>query len=346
MNFIHGPSSALRGALWLVRSGGLRGKVRELEAHLFEAQEADRRLAEAYNRIIGQMVDTLDKRADRLGNRLDRHAIEARDHSHGLAARLDQLITRLDQLITRFEMTSAILRSRAKVRGHTMLLDPTDSIVSSMLLRDGYFELLETELVEREIRRGNIVLDVGANIGYYTLLFARLVGDEGRVYAFEPDPHNFALLKKNVRINGYRTVVLVNKAVSERTGPLKLYLCPDNKGDHRIYESEDARTSIAIEATTADDYFRDDPVRVNFIKMDIQGSEAGALRGMAATLERSRSVKMVAEFWPAGLRRSGAAAEDYLRHIEGLGFEIFEIDELRDLVAPRTIAELLRDYPP
>ena len=292
-----------------------------------------------FARADARMVDALDERADRLGNRLDRPAIEARDHSHGLAARLDQLITR-------FEMTSAILRSRAMVRGHTMLLDPTDSVVSPTLLRDGYFELLETELVEREIRRGDVVLDVGANIGYYTLLFARLVGDEGRVYAFEPDPRNFALLKKNVRINGYRNIVLVNKAVSDRTGPLKLYLCADNKGDHRIYETEDARASIPIEATTADDYFRDDPVRVNFIKMDIQGSEAGALRGMAATLERSRSVQMVTEFWPVGLRRFGVAAEDYLRHIEGLGFEIFEIDEGRDQVAPRTIAELLRDYPP
>jgi tRNA G37 N-methylase Trm5 len=124
------------------------------------------------------------------------------------------------------------------VQGHKMYLDSKESLDLSIY---GVYEEYETDLIKKEIDRGDVVLDLGANIGYYTLLFAKKVGDEGRVYAFEPDPTNFSLLKKNVEINGYRNVVLIQKAVSNKNGKLKLYLNEDNKGDHRFYNSHDGR---------------------------------------------------------------------------------------------------------
>ncbi len=87
------------------------------------------------------------------------------------------------------------------------------------------------------IKPGQTVIDVGANIGYYnTLQFAKLVGPTvSRVYAFEPDPDNFALLRKNVAQNGYANVVCIQKAVSDQTSKLKLFRNSQNHGDHRIY---------------------------------------------------------------------------------------------------------------
>ena len=120
----------------------------------------------------------------------------------------------------------------AEVQGHKMFLDSKDALGLSI---NEIYEPLETEFVKKEVKKGNVVLDIGANIGYYTLIFAKLVGENGKVFAFEPDPTNFALLKKNVEMNGYKNVVLVQRAVSNKTGKLKLYLCEDNPGDHRIY---------------------------------------------------------------------------------------------------------------
>jgi FkbM family methyltransferase len=241
--------------------------------------------------------------------------------------------------------TNVLLRSRCRVFGHEMFLDPTDAIVSPFLLRDGYFEPYETSLIESRVKPGDVVLDIGANIGYYTLILARLVGESGRVYAFEPDPANFLLLKRNVRANGYRNVVLVKKAVADASGPLALHICPDNKGDHRIYDSNDDRATIPIEAITLDEYFADDPGRLDFIKMDIQGSEGRALRGMAGLLGRYPEVKMITEFWPAGLRRSGVEAKDYLDDLGRLGFHLFRIDEDEESTEPTSAEEMLAGYP-
>ncbi len=86
-----------------------------------------------------------------------------------------------------------------RVLGHRMFLDRFDSLSLSVV---GRHEQCITELVQQIIKPGDIVLDIGANIGYYTLIFARCVGPTGHVYAFEPDPGSFALLQKNVQING------------------------------------------------------------------------------------------------------------------------------------------------
>ena len=96
------------------------------------------------------------------------------------------------------------------VHGHRMLLDRYDTLD---LRRQGIFEPLATALLPLLVGDGDMVIDVGANIGYYTLLCARLVGKRGLVYAFEPEPQAFALLEQNVALNGYRNVVARRQAL-------------------------------------------------------------------------------------------------------------------------------------
>jgi tRNA G37 N-methylase Trm5 len=112
----------------------------------------------------------------------------------------------------------AQLRERTvDVDGHFFYLDPHDSLGLSVM---GSFEPAETELMRQRVRPGATVLDIGANIGYFTLLMARCVGPSGHVYAFEPEPKNFELLQHNVRRNNYANVTCgqAAKAISVESG--------------------------------------------------------------------------------------------------------------------------------
>lgn len=228
----------------------------------------------------------------------------------------------------------------ALIHGHKMFLDKNDTLGLSL---NGSYEEFETEIVQKEIKRGDVVLDIGANIGYYTLIFARLVGEKGMVFAFEPDPTNFALLKKNVEMNGYKNVVLVSKAVSDKSGTVRLYLCEENKGDHRIYNSGDERDILDVECIRLDDYF-DKNQHLDFIKMDIQGAEGLALQGMQELLKRNDSVKIITEFWPIGLKRSGISTKTVLTFLRDLGFSLYELDENTKQLDPVNITALLKNY--
>lgn len=320
MSAVRRVINLLKGLSWLVRGPGLRGRVQHIEQRLRDVtsgasqqlqllQQAEVHLAQIQARLSGLEAQLAD--IDGAANRFDRY-----------------------------------WRSRADVLGHKMLLDVNDSVVAPLLREQGTFEPLETSLVQRELKEGDVVVDVGANIGYYTLIFARLVGESGKVYAFEPDPANFQLLKKNVQLNGYRNIVLERKAVADRTGRRRLYLAPHNKGDHRLYAPPENRPWVDVEAVALDDYFAARDERIAFIKMDIQGAEGAALTGMRRLLERNPAARLVSEFWPSGLRLSGTDPGAYLEQLERLGFRLYNIDEEAERVEPADAPRLLQTYLP
>jgi len=238
------------------------------------------------------------------------------------------------------------LRHLRLIQGHKMFLDPKDSVITPMLSTFGAFESLETEVVKKLIKKGDVVLDIGANVGYYTLIYAKLVGEGGKVFAFEPDPDNFALLEKNVEVNGYRNVVLIKKAVANKTGVVRLYLCEDNKGNHRICDAHDARESIEVEAIRLDDYFEAYDGKIDFIKIDIEGAEQEALLGASSLLTRNEDVKVATEFCPLLLEAFGVKPEEYLRLLTQLGFELYDMNEQKYRIKPAIITELLETYTP
>lgn len=229
-----------------------------------------------------------------------------------------------------------------EIQGHKMSLGP-DCLRLSVY---GVHEPFSTELVKKEIKEGDVVLDLGANIGYYTLIFARLVGKKGKVFAFEPDPNNFALLKKNIEINGYRNVLLVQKAVSDRTGNIRLYLSGENADAHSLFESADARTSIDVETVRLDDYFAEFEGTIDFIKMDIEGAEGQAIQGMPTVLKRNHNLKIMTEFRPLGLERSGTQPQEFLNLLLKEGFELYRIDDEKGQIEPADFVKLIETATP
>ena len=208
------------------------------------------------------------------------------------------------------------------------------------------FEKFETKLFKSLIREGMVVVDIGAYAGYYTLVAADLVGEEGKVYAFEPNPENYALLLKNLEVNRCQNVIPVQKAVADTNGKTRLFLAQENKGDHRLFDSNDKRESITVDVTSLDAFFKERDYRVDVIKMDIQGSEMAALKGMTKILEKNDDLKILTEFWPSGLRKFGTYPKEFLNKLTEFGFELYHINEERKLIEPidvTRVTEMCKD---
>jgi len=188
-----------------------------------------------------------------------------------------------------------------------------------MFLNEGdYLKLLVTEheglatrIAKNEIKKGDTVLDLGAHIGYWTCLFAKLVGKTGKVFAFEPDPESFQILKKNVEINGYKNVTLEQKAVGDKTQKTRLYksyLATDN----RIYDTHENRDSIEIDVVRLDDYFNGFEGEIDFIKSNIQGADFKAVQGMPSLIKKSKNLKMMLEYCPFMLNEFGSDQKEFI----------------------------------
>lgn len=194
----------------------------------------------------------------------------------------------------------------ANVQGNRMLLDAEDELG---LFAFGVYEPFVTETFKRIVKKNAVVLDVGANIGYYTLIAAKLVAENGRVFAFEPEPGNFSLLEKNVKLNGYKNIVLERKAVSNRTGKANLFL-RDKAGQHSICQP--SMSHVEVETVSLDDYFRDFEREINLVKIDVEGAEPLVLQGMSELLTKYRRLKIIMELNPNALKQAGFALDQLL----------------------------------
>jgi FkbM family methyltransferase len=229
-----------------------------------------------------------------------------------------------------------------------MFLDPNDRVITPTLVSYGTWEGGETAWFLRTVKPGDTIVDAGANVGYYTIIGSRLVGETGKVYAFEPDPANFALLEKNVQLNGLTNVVLERKALSNRKGTLKLFIAEQNKGDHRIYQPEgESRASVEVEAVRLDEYFQDHKRGIDFIKIDTQGADGLILEGMTGLLEgRTDGPTIFMEFWPHGLKGMGTDSGALLRTLQSYNYKIYDM-QAQGGKPLRTIepANLLKAHP-
>lgn len=208
------------------------------------------------------------------------------------------------------------------VRLHTsvgpLLVASHDRVMLPLLRDEGWWEDDECDQLRAFLRPGMTFVDVGAHVGFMTLLGARAVGPAGRVLSVEPAPANLALLRANVMVNGLSNVEVLPVAALDRTGTTRLSLSEFNTGDHRAYEVPSTE-AVEVVALALDDVIPPD-VAVDVVKVDAQGTDHLAILGMRRTLARSHSVLLV-EFWPAGITESGADPLDVLRVYRDLGYE-------------------------
>jgi FkbM family methyltransferase len=169
-----------------------------------------------------------------------------------------------------------------------MDVDVRDVIGINLWHRPRFFEKNERTLFCQAIKPGSVVLDVGANVGIYTLLAAHR---GARVFAIEADPRNVAMLQHHVHLNGFEHLVTIYPvAAGERAGVVRLLRDPGNVGHSNLFAGSD---SVEVDCVTIDSLGLP-PIDV--CKMDVEGSELSALKGMEKTIERSPRMRMLAEY--------------------------------------------------
>lgn len=221
-------------------------------------------------------------------------------------------------------MNNINIVGKIEVAGNTLMINDKNMFY---ILHEHYrqHEKKELEFMKKSIKKGDITLDLGANIGYYTIIMSKLVGEEGKVFAFEPDPNSIEVLKMNIELNNCKNVIIVQKAVHNEANKVKLYICDSDNRNNSMYM--DYKDFIEVESIKLDDYFSNYNGFINFIKMDIQGSEVNVLKGMSLVLQKNKNLIIVSEIFPQALTKAKSTTCEYIKILQDNGFKIFDSDE-------------------
>jgi len=211
-----------------------------------------------------------------------------------------------------------------EILGSKMYLDLADEGISRDLIVDGIRERISVEVVTKEVKSGDIVVDIGANIGYYVLIEAKRTGNKGKIYAIEPVPSNIELLRKNIEINGLSNVEVSQLAIGDTNEFHPMYLFSQrNLGmltDVAGTSKEKLVTErIEVKVTTLDDFLKDKPYP-NVIRMDVEGYEYQIIRGMKNILERNLPLTLFIDFHFHLLKREESV--EILNTLKSAGFRI------------------------
>lgn len=229
------------------------------------------------------------------------------------------------------------------IEGNRFYTDPADIPPGLFSFLHGTSHKAVARVFKREIKPGMNVLNLGANMGYFTLLASRLVGEQGRVFAFEPAPDNFALLTKNITLNRCNNVIPVQKAVSDKSGQAKLFL--RESGTHSIYDFRDGREEfITVETVALDEFFEEKDLPIGFIKMDIEGAETAALNGMANLIKKNRNLKIITEVHADFLKKAGSSLEEFTNKLMEYGFKLYDVNEKGGTIEFRGVASFLKTH--
>jgi FkbM family methyltransferase len=218
-------------------------------------------------------------------------------------------------------------------------VNPADKTLRDSLLLFGTHENYETLALINCLRPGMTFIDVGANIGYYTVVAASKVGENGRVFAYEPDPVNYSFLERSVKANNFRNVSLIRQALSDEAGFATFFLS-DHLGSHSLAAQDTCTRTTTVELTRLDDDAGLIEGGVHVMKMDAQGAEYKIMRGGINLLRRWMPVIML-EFEPKCLQTMGTSPEEFARLFDDLGYEITLLDGEKRQSFQTSSAELL-----
>jgi FkbM family methyltransferase len=225
------------------------------------------------------------------------------------------------------------------VQDRPIIAKTSDDLVFELDLNDmiqrqiyfGLYDKADVSFLNRLVKPGDIVFDVGGNIGFYTLNLARKVGTAGKVHVFEPIPENIMAIERNVELNSLQSSVIINPiAVSSVERELQLYISSrsDNSGWASIVASKFRPDCLNVKAISLDAYVaQNDIEHVALIKMDIEGAELQALQGMSQLLGCEDAPMIYFEINPFLLEKQAINPIDVKQFLSSFGFTLYALQK-------------------
>lgn len=202
-------------------------------------------------------------------------------------------------------------------------MDLADHIQRSIYLRN--CEALETRYLQKLVKPGWVAVDAGANIGYYSLLFSKLVGPRGIVYAFEPSEDNWKNLSKTITLNSPTNLRAFKLALSDVCGKTAIVAGPPGSLGKARLDSIGLQGSSSADQVTLDSFAAQNAIaRLDVMKVDIEGCEERLLIGAAKTIERFRPVLLI-ELNPQALDAFRTTAENLIARLRRHGYQLFRL---------------------
>jgi len=224
--------------------------------------------------------------------------------------------------------------SEVIVHGHKMHLPKKGFQEYSVY---GIYGELDTIMVEKLVKNEDVVIDVGAAIGYYTLILARAVGNKGTVIAFEPKEGRFEILKNNIKLKGYDNVIVENKAIMLDGQEKKFFVHDDNTAGYRFItnRSDDNLTKkfskpVDVLTTDLDAYLTDLGIidKISFMKIDVDGPELLVLQS-GRQLLKNQNLNILLEWDQDAAKWSNCSPESIIDILLENGFEIYYPDYIK-----------------
>lgn len=274
------------------------------------------------------------------------HIIDSLTGRQRLLDRLDQVETKIDRLAQRLEEAIAYFAIRANrtldsqaaylgdhtavtflENGTRILVDTRSIDIGIHLLTLGRWETAYTDLFTRLLKPGDTVLDLGANHGVYALIAAQAVGPSGRVHAFEPNPRLAHLVDMSLRLNGFGWAQAHAVGASDAAGTARLVFTDSFSGGGAVASDAEAakRPGVDCRLVVLDEVFADPAFRPDVVKMDVEGHEGRVLRGMRGILARSPGIRIMMEFAPEMMARSGVPVAEVVALLSGFGLNAWTI---------------------
>jgi FkbM family methyltransferase len=212
------------------------------------------------------------------------------------------------------------------IHENRMLLNINDVGISKELILTGIHEKNSTAYFKTILKEGMQIGEFGANIGYYALLASNLIGNQGKIYAFEPSPVNFKELKQNITLNKKESYFnLINKGVGAENAVMKFYISTKGNMSSFIKREESGEIKnikvIDVEVIKADEYFKDKPL--DFVRMDVEGFETDIIKGMHEILSRpGKPSGLFIEVHSELLHKRNSSAGVFIKLLAGYGYEV------------------------
>jgi FkbM family methyltransferase len=222
------------------------------------------------------------------------------------------------------ELTSCSTLVTKKIQGSFMLIDLSKLGIHRDLFLYGIREPTSTKILKNELREGMFVLDIGANIGYYALIEAKIVKSHGHVWAIEPSPDNAWFIKQNIAMNKLDNVTVHKVAIGDEIGTVYLNICEDSPNLNRVSlpTTNSSTKRIPVEIITLDEFMRKNNVeKVDFIRFDVEGFEYRIIKGGKNTLNKY-SPYIFVEIHPTKMKEYNDTLEMMLKELSEFDYYI------------------------